>query len=459
VTSELPLDIGRYTLVEKIGSGGMASVYLGRLTGAAGLHRTVAIKRLHPHLAENDQLRLMLLDEARITLRIRHPNVVPTLDVAQLEQELLIVMEYVVGVSLARLIERASEPPPPAIVATIVASVLHGLHAAHETCDDHGAPLGVVHRDVSPQNILVGADGTTRVLDFGIAKAAGRMHATRDGQAKGKLAYMAPEQLETMEVDARTDVFATGVVLWEALTHKRLFGDENEALMTAKVLRGVVPPPSSRVGGLDPRFDAICARALERKPAARYATAREMALELEACGIVPSSVVARYVEETCGDEVLRNRSARALRAARSAGASATEKDAAPILVPVEERPPTDGRAARRRAWGALVAVAAAAAGAVAVHASRGRGAEPAPVPVVVAPPRASSDAPPEAAPVAVTSSSAPSADASPIASPGPTGARRAAPSRAPPAPSAPKKCVVVPVTQPDGTLDFEQRCE
>ncbi len=305
--SNVPLVIGRYVLLDKIGAGGMASVFLGRMTGAAGLCRTVAIKRLHPHLAEDRELLTMLLDEARITMRIRHPNVVPTIDVVQLDRELLIVMEYVVGVTLERVLRQAaqrSEAPPPPVAATLLAGVLHGLHAAHEVQDERGRPLDVVHRDVSPQNILVGADGVTRVLDFGIAKAVGRMlQSTQSGQAKGKLAYMAPEQLEGGAVDRRTDVFAAGIVLWETLTLARLFSAPTEALTMAKVLRGVVPPPSTLALGLDPRFDAVCAKALARSPQARFATAREMALELEAIAALPMSAIASYVERTCGDEL------------------------------------------------------------------------------------------------------------------------------------------------------------
>src|ERR1700722_10238472 len=173
-----PQVIGRYVIYGKIAQGGMASVHLGCLQGAAGFSRTVAVKRLHSHLAEEPEFLSTMLDEARLAARIHHPNVVPTLDVVADDGELLVVMEYVRGESLSRLLRGASatdRPVPWPIVSAIVVGALHGLHAAHEATSEDGAPLGIVHRDVSPQNILVGVDGQSRVIDFGIAKAAGRL--------------------------------------------------------------------------------------------------------------------------------------------------------------------------------------------------------------------------------------------------------------------------------------------
>src|SRR5690349_1142721 len=186
-----PKLVGRYALFEEIACGGMAAVHVGRLVGPVGFSRTVAIKRLHPQYAKDPEFVTMFLDEARLCGRIRHPNVVPTLDVVATEGEIFIVMEYVAGEALSKLMKTAWQkniPVPPRVAATILSSVLHGLHSAHQTKDEHGRELGIVHRDVSPQNILVGSDGTSRVLDFGVAKAAGRMQTTRDGQVKGKIA-------------------------------------------------------------------------------------------------------------------------------------------------------------------------------------------------------------------------------------------------------------------------------
>jgi serine/threonine protein kinase len=195
--------VGRYALYGAIAAGGMATVHLGRLLGPVGFSRTVAIKRLHAQFASDPEFVSMFLDEARLAARIRHPNVVPTLDVVATGGELFLVMEYVPGESIARLARALREQKqtlPTRILSAVMAGVLHGLHAAHEAKDERGHPLGIVHRDMSPQNVLVGTDGVARVLDFGVAKAAGRMQTTREGQIKGKLSYMPPEQLRGANV-------------------------------------------------------------------------------------------------------------------------------------------------------------------------------------------------------------------------------------------------------------------
>jgi serine/threonine protein kinase len=289
--------IGRYALYGEIASGGMATVHFGRLLGAVGFSRTVAIKRLHPHLAKDPEFVSMFLDEARLAARIRHPNVVQTLDVVALEGELFLVLDYVQGESLAQLVrpsEIEQSPIPLDIVSGIICGALLGLHAAHEATNEQGEPLHIVHRDVSPQNILVGADGVPRVLDFGVAKAKGRVQTTREGQLKGKLAYMAPEQLSARPVDRRTDVYAMGVVFWEALTLQRLFGGESEADTFRRVLLGDVAPPSSLVPTVPKDFDEIVGRALAQGPPERFDTARDMALAIEK--IVPMASATRVGE-------------------------------------------------------------------------------------------------------------------------------------------------------------------
>jgi serine/threonine-protein kinase len=279
----------------------MATVHLGRLLGHVGFERTVAIKRLHAHFAQDPDFVSMFLDEARVVARIRHPNVVPTLDVVAVEGELFIVMEYVPGESLARLIKAAGAQGariPPPFVATLLAGVLHGIHAAHEATSERGEPLGVVHRDISPQNILVGTDGVARVLDFGVAKAAGRLQTTREGQLKGKIAYMAPEQVSG-EVGRASDIYSASVVLWEALTGRRLFAGTNEGHVVKLVLENRVPPPSEIVSDLPSVLDALTLRGLSRDPADRFATAQEMALALEdALPPVAPSRIGAWVQAT-----------------------------------------------------------------------------------------------------------------------------------------------------------------
>jgi serine/threonine-protein kinase len=291
----------------------MATVHFGRLQGAAGFARSVAIKRLHPQYAKDPDFVGMFLDEARLAARIAHPNVVPTLDVVAQGDELLLVMEYVRGSSLSRLLRtltQKGERMPPHIAAAIAAGVLRGLHAAHEAKSETGEKLEIVHRDVSPQNILVGTDGIARVLDFGVAKAAGRVQTTREGQLKGKLAYMAPEQITTGAVTRKTDVYAAAVVLWEMLTGRRLFRADNEAKLLALVLDSEVFPPTALVDNLPEGFDPVVFRGLDRDPAKRYATAREMAIDVEAVvGIAPSTEVGEWVELVAADE-LRERANR-----------------------------------------------------------------------------------------------------------------------------------------------------
>src|SRR5437868_2524144 len=279
-----PIRIDRYELYDEIASGGMATVHLGRLVGPAGFGRTVAIKRLHPHLAKEQEFVTMLTDEARVAGRIGHPNIVPTLDIVAANNELFLVMEYVPGLTLSSLIKQANsfgDRVPLSVAASIMVGVLHGLHAVHEARDEHGHPLDVVHRDVSPQNILVGTDGVARVLDFGIAKAAGRLHTTRDGQLKGKLGYMSPEQLSGRSVDRRTDIYAAAVVLWEVLTGERLFEGDDAGAVFGLVMQKQVPAPSTLVPGIPAEFDEAALRGLERDPVRRFARARDMALLLE----------------------------------------------------------------------------------------------------------------------------------------------------------------------------------
>jgi serine/threonine-protein kinase len=333
--------VGRYALYGEIAAGGMATVHYGRLLGPVGFSRTVAIKRLHPQFAKDPEFVAMFLDEARLAARIRHPNVVPTLDVVALDGELFLIMEYVQGESLAKLARR--RPVPRTIVAGVMCGALHGLHAAHEARDERGEPLDIVHRDVSPQNILVGTDGVARVLDFGIAKASGRMQTTKEGHIKGKLSYMAPEQLRGA-VTRRTDVYAASIVVWEALTGQRLFAGGDDIEVLGKALAGKVAPPSSIIADLPPALDEVVLKGLAPDPHDRYATAREMALELERCsGIASPSEVGDWVDKSAA-EVLMRRSVmlQSIEAATATGALRALEDV-PTLLPDGATPVTEQR--------------------------------------------------------------------------------------------------------------------
>jgi serine/threonine-protein kinase len=262
----------------------MASVHLARMTASTGFSRLVAIKRLHREYTRQKDFVARLGEEARLSAYIRHANVIDTLDLAIIDGALSLVLEYVEGESLAMLVKRKTElgeTVPIPIAVTIMHGVLRGLAAAHEARRDDGMLLAIVHRDVSPQNILVGIDGNARIIDFGIAKALDGLELTRPGEVHGKLAYMAPEQLLGRGVTQQVDVHAAGVVLWELLAGRRLFSRDNANAVTAAVLAGAQEPPSKHNRAVPADLDAIVMRALARDVTERYATASELVADLE----------------------------------------------------------------------------------------------------------------------------------------------------------------------------------
>lgn len=268
-----------------IAEGGMASVHLARLVAEEGFARTVAVKRLHATYARDPHFVQMFLDEARIAARIQHPNIVDTLDVVAGDGELFVVMDYIHGESLAALLAVCAQRKTkltPSVASAIVCGVLRGLHAAHEATNEKGEKLELIHRDISPQNVFVGVDGFARVIDFGVAKALGRMQSTRDGEVKGKLSYMAPEQMLAQKLDRRADVFSAAVVLWEALTGRRLFQADDSLGTMGLVMQSTIKPPSAVSPGVSAALDAVVVRGLERDAPKRFQTALEMANALEA---------------------------------------------------------------------------------------------------------------------------------------------------------------------------------
>ena len=278
---------GRYQLCFEVASGGMATVYLAHTLGPAGIHRLLALKRIHRHLATEEKFVRMFLDEARIASKISHPNVCGVIDFGEVDGTYYIAMEYLMGEplanvqrALARNTEERRNPHWHAMVASIIADACEGLHAAHELRDEEGELLHVVHRDISPQNLFVTYQGSVQVVDFGIATAKNSFHVTQTGSVKGKFAYMAPEQMRGLQVDRRADIWSMGVVLWETLALKRLFKRSNDS----ETVLAVVQLPIPRVRQIRPdipeELDEIVARALSRDPDERYATARDLGRDL-----------------------------------------------------------------------------------------------------------------------------------------------------------------------------------
>jgi serine/threonine-protein kinase len=305
----------RYELLVTIATGGMATVYVGRQHGAAGFQRIVAVKRMHPHIATNPDLAAMFRDEARIASLIQHPNVVAIHDVHLEAGETLLIMDYVDGVSLGQLRKHMKSREvalPRKVALRIVHDALRGLHAAHEQKDIEGAPLCVVHRDATPHNILLAADGTVRVTDFGIAHAAQRSAETVTGQVKGKFAYMAPEQCAGGEIDRRVDVFAVGVVLWELLTGHHLFKADNDAVILNQIVAGKYRRPSEVKKDIAKRLDAITMKAIAQDAKDRFATAAEFADVIESFarshgGLATAAEVAEVVTAACGELIQARR--------------------------------------------------------------------------------------------------------------------------------------------------------
>lgn len=328
--------LGRYVVYDRIGAGGMATVHLGRLASVGGFSRVVAIKKLHDHVACEPKFVAMLLDEARLASSFRHANVIPTIDIVEDGPSIALVMDYVPGAALFDLMavmEGRRQPIPAAVALSAVVHVLHGLHAAHEAVDPTGRSLGIVHRDASPHNVLLGTDGVARILDFGIAQASSRLQNTLTGELKGKVAYMAPEQLTSRPVDRRSDLFTVGTVLWELLASRRLFLSTSEPATMHAVLSKPVPPPVQG-GAVANAVNAIVLRALDRDPDGRFQTCEEMALALEEAVSLPKPrEVGAWVAEVAHGPL----SEREALVRRIEGASSSSSGLERLLDAVNER--------------------------------------------------------------------------------------------------------------------------
>ncbi|MBX3182042.1 MAG: serine/threonine protein kinase [Polyangiaceae bacterium] len=332
--------LGRYELLQRIGRGGMATVWVARdHAPRVEDERLVALKAIHHELAGDQEFVDMFIDEGRLVGAIRHPNVVEVYEVGEVDGVMFLAMEWVEGDSLHALIAESGKrrPIPPEMAVRIIADAARGLHAAHELCDANGQHLGVVHRDVSPHNILIGTDGGIKLVDFGVAKAMGRLgEATQAGQLKGKFGYMSPEQARGKSVDRRADIFALGIVLFELTTTRRLFRGEHDAETLHLVVNGKIPEPR----GIDPEYpeelQRIVLRALERDIELRYQTAEELASDLERYLldhriVVPRSGVGSLLRRVLGERIEQRR--QGIRAALKAGGAplaAVNWDAGPL---------------------------------------------------------------------------------------------------------------------------------
>lgn len=303
--------LGRYELLTRLAVGGMAELYLARATGIEGFEKLVALKRILPQHASDPSFVSMFLDEARLAASLQHGNIAQVYDIGQTEHALFFTMEFVHGRDVRTLLHTACKrgrKVPMEHAVHIAAGAAAGLHAAHEKTDYAGASLGIVHRDVSPANVLVSFDGCVKLIDFGVAKASRRNTETRAGTLKGKVAYMSPEQCLGEEIDRRSDVFSLGIVIYELTTRKRLFAGENDFTIMRRIVEEDAPPPSSKVRGYPEELEAIVMRALARDREQRYETAQQVQLDLERFArrhnLVMSNVqLAKYMRRTFSDEL------------------------------------------------------------------------------------------------------------------------------------------------------------
>ena len=282
-TTQLPQPYGKYILLNKIALGGMAEIFRAKTLGAEGFEKQVVIKRILPHFTEDEAFVTMFIDEAKVSSGLNHPNIVQIYDFDLQEETYYISMEYIEGKDLKRVMDKGVKDGDPLSVAQVVfvtMATCRGLHYAH-TKKKNGQPLNIIHRDVSPHNVMVSYDGDVKVMDFGIAKAAARSTKTRAGTVKGKCAYMSPEQARGKHLDSRSDMFAVGVMAWEMLTHRRLFAGDSDFETLSNVLKAEVPPPSSINDKVPPELDAILLKCLAKDREDRQADCKALMRELE----------------------------------------------------------------------------------------------------------------------------------------------------------------------------------
>ncbi len=310
-----PIPFGKYLLLDRINIGGMAEVWRGKDFGVAGFERLVAIKRILPNIAEDEEFITMFIDEAKITVQLTHANIAQVYELGQIANNYFIAMEYIPGKDMRAIFDRCrkkGEPAPVPLVCYVVAKMCEGLDYAHRKKDGMGRDMNIVHRDISPQNVLVSYEGEVKVIDFGIAKAAGKANKTQAGILKGKFAYMSPEQIRGLPLDRRSDVFAIGICLYEMLTGERLFVGDSDFSVLEKVRKAEVLPPSTYNRRIPEALERIVLKALAKDVDERYQYANEVADDLQRFLITSDSIFSRkdlmqYMKSTFAEEVEREK--------------------------------------------------------------------------------------------------------------------------------------------------------
>lgn len=306
---------GKYSLLNRIAVGGMAEVFLARQEGLEGFEKTICIKRIRPHLTTQPNFVQMFLNEAKLAAQLNHPNIVQIYDLGRVNDSYFIAMEYISGRDMSRIIpkaEKAGIPFPMIYALRIASNVCEGLYFAHTKGDAYGNPLNIVHRDITPENILVSFSGTVKIVDFGIAKANTQLEQTRAGEIKGKLSYMSPEQCMGHQLDARSDIFSFGSVIYEWVTGYKLFTGENEMAILKSIIDGKIYPPSYFKEDVPEAVERILMKALEKDRTKRYQSAWEMQFDIDtylaSSEFTPSNIhLSNFLKQIFGDEIEREK--------------------------------------------------------------------------------------------------------------------------------------------------------
>jgi len=311
-----PISFGKYTLIDRIAVGGMAEIFLARQAGLDGFEKTIVLKRIRPHLSKQSSFVRMFLNEAKLAAQLNHPNIVQIYDLGRIGESHYIAMEYIFGRDMRRIIPKADSlgiPFPMVYALKIASSVCEGLYYAHQKADPYGNPLNIVHRDVTPENVFVSFDGTVKILDFGIAKAANQIIQTDAGEIKGKLSYMSPEQCRGISLDCRSDLFSLGAALFEWVTGFRLFTGDSEVAIMKSIVEGKIYAPSYFKADIPKPVEEILMRALEKERERRYPSAWDMQYAIDQFlthhEFTPSNIhLSNFLKQLFEDELEEERS-------------------------------------------------------------------------------------------------------------------------------------------------------